>query len=74
MRGGSIPCKSCGSVNQKKFSAEVAIHFPELKNIYKPVVWVFPEVVVCLDCGTAEFAVPEEELGQLAKGDAAAAG
>jgi hypothetical protein len=50
------------------------IHFPELKDIDKPVVWVFPEVVVCLDCGTAEFAVPEAELRQLAKGDAAAAG
>ena len=72
MRGGSIPCKSCGSVNQKKFSAEMGIHFPELKNIDKPVVWVFPEVVVCLDCGTAEFAVPEAELRQLAKGDASA--
>ena len=33
--------------------------FSELKDIDKPVVWVFPEVVVCLDCGTAEFAVPE---------------
>jgi hypothetical protein len=74
MRGGGIPCKSCGSVNQKKFSAEMGIHFPELKDIDKPVVWVFPEVVVCLDCGTTEFAVPEAELRQLAKGDAAAAG
>ena len=44
-----------------------------LENIDKPVVWVFPEVVVCLDCGTAEF-VPEAELRQLARGDAAAAG
>jgi hypothetical protein len=52
----------------------MGIHFPELKDIDKPVVWVFPEVVVCLDCGTAEFAVPEEELRQLAKGDAASAG
>jgi hypothetical protein len=69
-----ISCKTCGSVNQKKFSAEMGIHFPELKNIDKRVVWVFPEVVVCLDCGTAEFAVPEAELRQLAKGDAAAAG
>jgi hypothetical protein len=67
-------CKSCGSVNQKKFSAEMQIHFPGLKDIDKPVVWVFPDVVVCLDCGTAEFAVPEEELRQLAMGDAAAAG
>jgi hypothetical protein len=69
-----MPCKSCGSVNQSKFSAEMAIHFPGLKNIDKPVVWVFPELVVCLDCGTAQFAVPEAELRQLAESDAAAAG
>jgi hypothetical protein len=52
----------------------MGIHFPGLKNIDKPVVWVFPELVVCLDCGIAEFAVPEAELRVLAKGDAAAAG
>jgi len=69
-----MPCKSCGSVSQSKFIAEMAIHFPGLKNIDKPVVWVFPELVVCLDCGTAEFAVPEAELGQLANRDNAAAG
>jgi len=69
-----MSCKSCGSVNQKKFSAEMAIRLPELKGIGKPVVWAFPEVVVCLDCGTAEFAVPEAELRQLSKGDAAPAG
>jgi hypothetical protein len=69
----STTCKSCGSVNQGKFSAELGIHFLGLKSIDKPVVWVFPELVVCLDCGTAEFAVPEE-LRQLAKGNAAAAG
>ena len=67
-----MPCMSCGSVNQKKFSAEMGIHFPKLKNIDEPVVWVFPQVFVCLDCGIAEFAVPEAELRQLAKGDAAA--
>jgi hypothetical protein len=69
-----MPCLSCGSVNQKKFSAEMGIHFPGLNDIDKPVVWVFSEVVVCLDCGTADFPVPEAELCQLAKGDAAAAG
>ena len=69
-----MPCKSCKSLNQSKFTAEIAIQVPEFKNIDKPVEWVFPEVVVCLNCGTAEFAVPEAELRLLAKGDAAAAG
>ena len=69
-----MSCKSCGSVNQKKFKAEIGIHFLGLENIDKPTVLVFPEVIVCLDCGTAEFAVPEAELHQLRKGEAAAAG
>ncbi len=64
-------CKSCGSVNQKKFSAEMCIHFPGLKDIDRAAVWEFADVVVCLDCRAAEFAVPEEEHRQLAKGDAA---
>ncbi len=42
------------------------LHFPGLKDIDKPLVWVFPEVLVCLDCGVAVFAVPETELGALA--------
>jgi hypothetical protein len=52
----------------------MSIHFLGLKNIDKPVVWVFPELIVCLDCGTAQFAVPEAELRRLAEGDATAAG
>jgi hypothetical protein len=52
----------------------MGIHFPGLKNIDKPVVWVFPELVVCLDCGMAEFLLAEAELRQLAKSDAAGAG
>jgi hypothetical protein len=52
----------------------MGIHFPGLKNIDKPVMWVFPEVVVCLDCGTAEFTLPEAELRQIAKGDTAGTG
>jgi hypothetical protein len=62
-------CKACGSDEQSRFTGEIGIHFPGLKNIDKPVVW--PELVVCLECGTAEFAVPEAELRLLAKGNAA---
>ena len=72
--GVDVPCKSCGSVNQSKFTGEIGIHFPGLKNVDKPIVWVFPEIVLCLDCGTAEFAVREAELRRLAEGDAATAG
>ena len=69
-----MSCKSCGSIKQSKFTGEIAIHSPGLKNIDKPVVWVFPELVVCLECGVTEFAVPVAQLRLLAKGDAAAAG
>jgi hypothetical protein len=69
-----MPCKSCKSLNQSKFTTEIAIHFPELKNIDKPAVWVFPEAVVCMNCGTAEFAVPEAELRLLCKDNTAEAG
>ena len=63
----SMPCKSCASVNQSKFTGEIGIHFPGLKNIDKSVVWVFPELIVCLDCGTAEFLVPAENLQEVLK-------
>jgi hypothetical protein len=68
-----MPCKSCGSVNQKNFIGEMGIRSPGLKGLDKPIVWVFPELVVCMSCGVAEFIVSEAELRVLAKGDAAAA-
>ena len=69
-----MKCKSCGSDNQNNFMAEIAIHFPSPNGLEKPIVWVFSEILVCLNCGNAEFAVPERELRALAKCDAAAAG
>jgi len=69
-----MACKSCGSYNKSKFNGEIAIHWPGLKNVDKPIVWVFRELLVCLDCGTAEFAVPEVQIRQIKKGDTAAAG
>jgi hypothetical protein len=44
----------------------MGIHLPGLENIDKPVIWVFPKLVVCMDCGIAEFVVPEAELRRLA--------
>ena len=65
-------CKLCGSINQNKFIGEMGIRGPGLNNIDKPLVWIFPELIVCLDCGMTEFIIPEAELRLLAEGDAAA--
>jgi hypothetical protein len=67
-------CNSCGSVNQKKFIGEMGIRSPGLNGLNKPIVFVFPQLVICIDCGTAEFVMPEAELRELAKGESAAAG
>jgi hypothetical protein len=40
----------------------MAIHFEGLANIDEPIVFMFPEVSVCLNCGLAQFTVPEREL------------
>jgi hypothetical protein len=69
-----MQCKSCQSANQKKFIAEMAIRSGGLKNIDQQSVWVFPELNVCLDCGAAEFFVPDPELRMLAMRNAAGAG
>jgi hypothetical protein len=66
------PCKVCGSENVPRLRGEIAMRCPGLQNIDKPIVWLFPDIVVCTDRGIAEFAVPEEELRMLAKREAAA--
>jgi hypothetical protein len=46
-----------------RFLVEICLHFVGgLKSLDKPLVWVFPEVAVCLQCGAARFTVPETEL------------
>ena len=59
---GSEFCKSCGSINIDKFIGEMGIRRPGLKNIDKPSVLVYSELIVCLNCGKAEFVVPKAEL------------
>jgi hypothetical protein len=63
-------CKSCSVHNLKKFNGELAIHFPGLDGLTKPIVWVFPELTVCLTCGSTQFVVPERELRVLVEGKA----
>jgi hypothetical protein len=57
-----MSCKSCQSEHQSSLNGEIAIHFPGLNGLDKPIVWVFPKLLVCLNCGFTEFAIPETEL------------
>jgi hypothetical protein len=65
--GDAMTCKSCTSENQQRFTSEIAVHFAGLKNLDKPPVFVFPKLLVCMDCGFTEFAIPETELLLLGK-------
>lgn len=62
-----ISCGVCGSPNQLEFTAEMMIHFKGLANLDKPGVWVFPKLLICWDCGSARFSVPENALALLAQ-------
>jgi hypothetical protein len=59
-------CSRCTSNNRKEFEVEMNFHFPGLEALRNPGVLMFLKVVVCLDCGSAEFAIPEGELPKLA--------
>jgi hypothetical protein len=61
-----MPCKACGSPNHSTFSAVRGV-----EGLDKPTVWVFPELLVCLDCGFAQCLIPETELPKLARGSPA---
>jgi hypothetical protein len=44
-----MDCKSCQSEHQRNLNGEIAIPFPGLKGLDKPIVWVFPKLqFVCV--------------------------
>lgn len=63
-----MSCKMCGAGREAEFTAEMVIHFSGLKNLDKPGVWLFLRLLLCSDCGCAQFTVPETELALLAIG------
>ena len=67
-----MSCRLCGADELSQFTGELAIHFPGLRNLDKPIVYAFPNIRVCLNCGNAEFSIPEPELFVLAIGSFAA--
>jgi hypothetical protein len=64
----AMTCARCSSEDLSQFGAEVNFHFPGHEGLTEPTVWVFPQVVVCFDCGYADFSIPGSELQRLADG------
>lgn len=59
-------CRSCQSQHLVMYSVEMCIHSrSELENLNKPATLAFPKVLVCLNCGFAEFTLAESELIEL---------
>jgi hypothetical protein len=57
------PCPSCASRRKMQFIGEICMHFPGgLESLGKPSVWVFPKIILCLDCGLVQFSVPEADV------------
>lgn len=62
-------CQSCRSEKVREYTAEINIHFPGIKGLDIPTVWIFPKLSVCLDCGVAQFKIPDAEAKALADRD-----
>ena len=56
-------CASCASNNQAEFPTEMSIHLR--RNPGQAGTLVFQTVLICMDCGFSQFAVPEIELREL---------
>jgi len=63
-----MSCPSCRSEKQTEFTAEMIVHFSGLYNLDEPGVWVFPKLVVCLDCGLSQFTIPQAKRRLLTSG------
>jgi hypothetical protein len=55
-------CVACQSDRQNDFPSEIALRFSGREDLEKQHVFLYPKVVVCLDCGWSGFAVTEAEL------------
>jgi len=65
-----MSCRVCSSTNEAEFTAEMMIHFSGRKHLENPGVLAFPEMLVCLDCGSTQSTIAKAELKLLREGNA----
>ena len=66
MPGSYYVCALCGSESVAKLDAKLKLHFPPFNGFENFPFSANTELVVCLDCGFAHFALSATEL-QLVK-------
>ena len=62
-----MTCKACSSESLQELKGELSASFPTLDKVNVPPVYICGAVLVCLECGFAEFMVPTRELQLLKK-------
>ena len=60
-----MSCTRCLSLHQTELNSEINLHFRGLPNLGEPGIFVFPKILVCLDCGLSEFVIEKRELAQI---------
>lgn len=61
-----MSCKNCCSAQQLECPSEINIHPPRgFENLSRPTVWAFPTLLVCSDCGFAEFVLDDAQTRDL---------
>jgi hypothetical protein len=60
-----VACLSCQSENRTVLRSEINIHLPGFFSADVVSVLVYPELIICLDCGFTEFCIPEADLQRL---------
>lgn len=61
-----MPCKSCHGLRQKRYQSEIAIHLPWMIGApTKPHELLYPNLLICLDCGFAEFQLPRPAFDRI---------
>jgi hypothetical protein len=63
-----MPCQKCGSERQSKFGAEINVLFPRKEGQEAASIWVFPDLLVCLNCGFTELTLSKDKLPLFAEG------
>jgi hypothetical protein len=53
-----MKCEYCGSRETKTFQAEMSLPFPGIERINVAPVYLCPQILICLNCGTSRFSIP----------------